>query len=65
MTYKELATEKKYYLHHTAAARGYVSRKKEPVVEEYNGRFGRGYKVFRPRWDTSQYIWVDYYIEKR
>ena len=65
MKYDELISNSNYYLHHIASARGYVSRKKEPIVESYNGRFGRGYKVYRPRWDSSQYIYVDYYIEKR
>ncbi len=51
--------------HHSATRRGYVSRKVlEPEAEPYSGRFGRGYIVRLPRWDTTQYVTVDYFIEK-
>lgn len=61
MDIEQIKSEYKY--HHTAAARGYVSRKCRYIVKPYNGRFGTGYKVMRPRWDTTQYIYVDYYIK--
>lgn len=38
-----------YTLHHTAAARGYISRRSEGVIREYSGRFGTGYAVHTPR----------------
>ena len=50
------------YLHHTASAKGYISRKIDEVVSEYNGKFGRGYKVEKPRWDTTNYHTVEYWI---
>lgn len=52
-------------LHHTALCRGYVSRKSnaEPVIEEYSGRFGRGYKVYSPNWRSTEYCYVSYYID--
>lgn len=35
--------------HHTALARYYISRKNhEGVLEVYNGRFGKGYKLYTP-----------------
>ena len=54
----------RYELHHTAAAKGYMSRKVTEELEEYMGKFGKGYKVHRPRFDTSNYHYIDYYIEE-
>ena len=54
---------KRYELHHTATVNGYMSRKVTEKLEEYNGRFGTGYKVHRPRYDTTNYHYVDYYVE--
>ena len=49
--------------HHTATIRQYVSRRlPEPLYEEYNDRFGRGFKEFIPNWDSSQYSYVRYWI---
>ena len=56
-----------YHYHHTAAARGYISRRVKfdsRPAEPYNGRFGRGYIVRSPRWDTTNYHYVTYYIEE-
>ena len=50
--------------HHTAAAKGYISRKLDEVIKPYNGRFGRGYKVCKPRWDTTNYYTVEYWIDE-
>lgn len=63
MTVKEIM-QQGYKLHHIASQRGYLSRKGDPKVEEYSGRFGSGYKVTKPRWDTTQYVTVEYYIKK-
>ena len=63
MTYKELITNPKYRYHHTASRRGYTSRKAPPKIEEYNGRFGTGYIAICPRWDSSYYVYVEYYIQ--
>lgn len=49
-------------LHHIGSRRGYESRKGEGHVEQYNGRFGEGYIIVTPRWDTTQYVNVEYYI---
>jgi len=50
---------------HTSLARGYVSRKNggKSIVVEYHGRFGRGFKVFTPNWDSTRYCYVTYYVE--
>ena len=51
--------------HHTSKIRGYVSRKiPRGIIEEYEGRFGKGYKVLRPSWESTRYCFVDYYICK-
>ncbi len=67
MNRKELKNNKKYQLHHTGSRRGYVSRKAdidELEACEYVGRFGRGYIVETPRWDTTQYVNVEYWLER-
>ena len=64
MTINELKNNPNYEYHHTAARRGYISRKTEGYVEEYEGRYGKGYVIVRPRFDTTQYVYIDYYLEK-
>lgn len=49
-------------LHHIASRRGYISRKSAGEVETYKGKFGEGYIILRPRWDTTNYVYVEYYI---
>lgn len=53
-----------YKQHHTASQRGYLSRKGGHEIIPYKGRFGEGYKVLSPRWDTTQYVTVTYYIKE-
>lgn len=48
--------------HHTAAAKGYISWKNDERIEEYNGKFGRGFKVCKPRYDTTNYYYIKYWI---
>lgn len=48
--------------HHTAATRGYISRLSKGYVCGYVGRFGIGYALYTPRWDTTNYHYVSYYI---
>lgn len=64
MTIKELESNPNYKRHHTASRRGYVSRKSSGHVEAYSGRFGRGYIVITPRYDTTRYVNITYYIAK-
>lgn len=49
--------------HHTASRRGYISRKSAGKIEAYKGRFGTGYALITPRRDTSQYVYVTYFVE--
>ena len=61
--WRTIMTNPKLHFHHTATAQGYVSRKrKEFIIEPYKGRFGSGYKIHYPRYDTTQYHCVSYYI---
>lgn len=70
MTYKDIMNDvlnNKYFLHHTSYCRKYISRKlrgQEYPIEKYNGRFGRGYKVYTPNYGSTQYSYVEYWIEK-
>jgi hypothetical protein len=53
-----------YKITHTGSQRGYVSRNSTPATRKaikYDGKFGKGYKVLSPRWDTTQYVAVLYY----
>lgn len=62
-----LLKDDRYYLHHTSYAKGYVSRKAEydslPAVP-YKGRFGTGYTVDLPSYESTQYCRRQYYILK-
>lgn len=62
MTYNQLKSDPMFIRHHSASMRGYVSRKADPQVYPYSGRFGEGYKVIMPRWDTTRYVYVVYYV---
>lgn len=62
ITIKEIRAQ--YRAHHTSRARRYISRKVEGVVEEYKGRFGIGYKVYAPAWDSTTYCFVTYYVKR-
>ena len=59
---KQLVDDGRLAFHHTAAGLGYVSRRSDGYIHPYKGRFGKGVVVYRPRWDTTRYFWVDYYI---
>jgi hypothetical protein len=50
-------------LHHTGSKRGYISRTSAGVVSKYSGKFGTGYTISRPRYDTTQYVYVTYYVK--
>lgn len=64
MTVEELRKDDRYYIHHQAKHAGYVPRTTDGVIEPYNGRFGRGYILKEPRWDTSRFVTVTYYIKR-
>lgn len=53
-----------YHLHHTSLSRGYISRKnKSGIIEEYDGRFGKGYTIKKPNYQSTKYIFVEYWIK--
>lgn len=64
MTYEELKNNPAYILHHMASRRGYESRRTTGHAEPYNGRFGKGYIWVSPRWDTTQYVNITYFVHK-
>lgn len=51
------------HLHHTAAKAGYISRKLEYTREEYHGKFGDGYILLRPRYETQRYVTCEYWVK--
>lgn len=66
MTYGKLNTTI-YKFHHKARHAGYVSRTCNTECLEavpYNGRFGRGFYVDFPAYDSTRYCWRKYYIEE-
>ena len=51
-------------IHHTSYARGYHTVKGD-TVEEYNGRFGKGYKIHTNAGKhTTNYHCVTYVVER-
>lgn len=48
--------------HHTATARGY-NHKGNEYVEEYSGRFGRGYIFHHASSKSNNYHDITYYVE--
>ena len=64
----EEAEKMRYVKVKTSLAKGYVSREAYSgnacEVVAYNGRFGRGYKVKRPNWESSRYCYCEYWIKE-
>lgn len=53
-----------YHLHHTSLKGGYISRKnKSGIIEEYDGRFGKGFTVSKPNYESSRYYYISYYVK--
>lgn len=55
------------YTTRTARCRDYVSRKSTPADRKavpYTGKYGTGYTVKVPNWDSTQYCTIIYYIRK-
>lgn len=55
------------YEHHESTFRGYISRKlndNELPVLPYKGKFGKGFKVLLPNWESTNYSRVKYFIYK-
>ena len=62
LTVSDVRNSYDYRYHHTGSRRGYESRKGNGHVEKYSGKFGTGYVVISPRWDTTRYVNVEYYL---
>jgi len=54
------------YWHHTSWAKGYLSRKNggEHKIYSYDGKYGKGYTVEHPSWESTRYHYISYYIFK-
>lgn len=50
--------------HHSAMAKGYVSRKLECIIEDYSGKYGKGFKVLYPNYRSTRYVIIQYYIQE-
>ena len=60
-----LLNDDRYFLHHTSYATGYVSRTvdyDDLPVHPYKGRFGTGYTVDLPSYESTRYCRRQYYI---
>lgn len=44
--------------------KGYVSRKSDGFGIDYSGKYGHGIRFFEPAFDSAQYCYVSYYVEK-
>lgn len=62
----EMLEQSNDYTTRTALTRGYVSRKSDyiPAVSKYAGRYGTGYTVLLPNYDSTSYCIIKYYIAK-
>lgn len=68
MTFRELKYDKNYIFHHEATHAGYVSRLlecDEIEAKPYSGRFGEGFTVHLPMYESTRYHRVLYYIKKK
>lgn len=63
---------KMYRIAHTSYTIGYMSRKCETVIDKaiaagqikpYDGRFGKGYTVETPAFNTTHFHYVTYLLE--
>ncbi len=50
---------------HKVMWRGYVSRKSDGAVLDYKGKFGEGFILLTPNWDSSRYCFATYYINAK
>lgn len=58
-----LAASGKLINSHTSLARGYVSRKSEGYVSEYSGKFGKGFVLKTPNFESTRFCYITYFIE--
>lgn len=53
-----------YTMHHEAAIMGYISRKWDAGICEYSGKFGDGFLLVFPRFDTTRYVRAEYWVKE-
>lgn len=76
MTMKEIIKQG-YKEHHTATVRRYVGRRPYKAheaefpnedgygfFEPYKGRFGEGFALYQPNWDSTMYSYITYYTKE-
>lgn len=63
LTKYDVMFSKKFYKHHTATSRGYITSADDGKIEIYSGRFGRGYIIHR-QMKLSNYHLIEYYIKR-
>ena len=49
---------------HDAYSGGYVKRTIEGIIQPYKGRYGEGYTLHTPAWNTTKYHIVTYYVKE-
>jgi hypothetical protein len=60
---EKMINGKKCVFHHEAWCRGYMSRKiTEGWTDPYNGRFGQGFTIEKPSWDSTNFHKIQYWI---
>lgn len=63
LTKYDVMFSKKFYKHHTATSRDYLTSADDGKIEIYSGRFGSGYIIHR-QMNSSKYHLIEYYIKK-
>lgn len=61
-------TEEHLFLHHFASAQGYLKRnqkkreQEEVMITKYAGKFGEGYILYLPNYQTKRFVYKLYFI---
>lgn len=63
LTKYDVMFSKKFYKHHTATSRDYLTSADDGKIEIYGARFGNGYIIHR-QMNSSKYHLIEYYIKK-
>ena len=62
--------EERCYLRKRSLFKGYITRKTDSVgsyaikIYKYNGKYGKGYAIFKPNLISENYVYVEYWIER-
>ena len=61
-------TEEHLFFHHIASAQGYLKRnckdreQEEVMITEYSGKFGEGYILYLPSYQSKRFVYKLYFI---